>query len=199
MDFIVSFPSGASGRFINSIVTCLVYDLSPVIVYQVNNNSHSWSHESSYAYTASKDIDDLLDSNVYQSLEFNGKFKHHFFWTHAFPDFEQIHKRMPDTKVIVITFDDESFDEIDLNSYVKNALPVRHHWIEPRFKHENVVVPDSMKESVLVVKYSEIFNTNMLATLARFTNTVPNDATVENFHNYVLGQRKFYIDNKTKK
>jgi hypothetical protein len=199
MDFITSFPSGASGRFINSIVTCLVYDLSPVMTYQTTNAAHDWSHESSYAYTASPEVDDLLESSVYQSLQFTGEWKHHFFWTHAYPDFEQIHHRLPDTKIILITFDDDSMAEIDANSYYKNALPKRHYWVDPRFKHDNVIVPENIKHNVLLIRYADIFDTNMLDTLAKFTNTIPNEATKQNFQNYVDGQRKFAVDVKTKK
>jgi hypothetical protein len=198
MDYIVSFPSGASGRFINSIVTCLVYDLAPVMVYQTNNNSHDWSHESSYAYTASKDVDDLLDSNVYQTLEFSGTYPHHFFWTHAFPDFEQIHKRLPNTKVILITFNDSSMNEIDANSYYKNSLPKRHYYVDHNFRHDNVIVPDNMTDKVLVIEYSTIFSTDMLETLAKFTNTTPNETIKQNFKNYVNGQRQFLIDINTR-
>jgi hypothetical protein len=90
-------------------------------------------------------------------------------------------------------------NEIDANSFYKNALPKRHYWVDPKFKHENVVVPDTMKDTVLVIPYSNIFNVNMLYVLAEFTGKVPNEATKQNFQNYIEGQRKFAIDTKTQK
>lgn len=193
MDFIVAFPSGASGRFITSIITWLLYDIKTVITYHTYNSAHNLGHES-MSWKSDSSISDLLDNRVYQSLEFTGTAPHRIFWTHAFPDFKIIKQRLPDTKVVVITYSENDVDEITINSKYKNDLPFIHD-IDHSFRHNDGLSNDS----VLVIPYRDIFTTDMLTTISKFIGIMPNEATKTNFKNYVNGQRQFLIDIKTQK
>ena len=188
MDFIVSFPSGASGRFITSIITWLLYDIKTVITYHTYNSAHNLGHES-MSWTSDKNVSDLLDSRVYQSLEFTGNMPHRIFWTHAFPDFEVIRQRMSNVKIVVITFTDTDIPEISINSKYKNDLPYIPS-LDYSFKHDDKL----SNESVLVIPYRDIFTTDMLTTISKFVGIEPNESTTENFKNYIEGQQKFLVD-----
>lgn len=193
MDFIVSFPSGASGRFITSIITWLLYDIQTVITYHTYNSAHNLGHES-MSWTSDKNVSDLLDSRVYQTLEFTGNMPHRIFWTHAYPDFDIIQQRIPNTKVILITYTDDDVYEISINSKYKNELEHIHE-IDKSFKHKD----NLGNNNVLVIPYRDIFTTNILDTISKFVGIEPNTATKQNFNNYIEGQRKFLVDINTQK
>jgi hypothetical protein len=193
MDLIVAFPSGASGRFITSIITWLLYDIQTSVTYHTHNSVHNLGHESANSWIADKTVSDLHDSKVYETLEFVGSLPHRIFWTHAFPDINVIHSRLPNAKIVIITFTESDIEEISVNSKYKNDLPFPPE-IDHKFNRNNV----HTAHNTLIIPYREILNIRTLSVLANFIGKQSNHIVAHNYQTYIDGQSQFLFALKSK-
>lgn len=141
--YIVSFEAGTSGRFICSIVWNLINDFDIDYSFTDRNSAHlsgPWV-DTVEAPGLELSISDMVNHpDVYSIIEYTDKnvrkynpYSSGLLQTHIYPDFDIIRNRLPNTKIILITFDEDDLLEILLNVIYKNLFdPVLvEGWIKP--------------------------------------------------------------------
>ena len=141
--YIVSFEAGTSGRFICSIVWNLINDFDIDYSFTDRNSAHlsgPWV-DTVEAPGLELSISDMVNHpDVYSIIEYTDKnvrkynpYSSGLLQTHIYPDFDIIRNRLPNTKIILITFEEDDILEILLNVIYKNLFdPVLvEGWIKP--------------------------------------------------------------------
>jgi hypothetical protein len=141
--YIVSFEAGTSGRFICSIVWNLINDFDIDYSFTDRNSAHlsgPWV-DTVDAPGLELSISDIVNHpDVYSIIEYTDKnvreynpYSSGLLQTHTYPDYDIIRSRLPDAKIILITFDENDLLEILLNVIYKNLFdPVLvQGWIKP--------------------------------------------------------------------
>lgn len=120
--YIVAFKAGSSGRFVANLVWNLLTGTEYEYKLSEFNSTHHFS-----PYATSFDISKVPignrlhnDSNIYRYFNFTDS--PGLITTHAFPDFDIINERYPNTKIIVISYDTSNVTEITGNSLLKNGF-----------------------------------------------------------------------------
>jgi hypothetical protein len=135
-NYVVTFRSGTSGRFIANIIWMLIHNLPTDLKFTDVNSAHDhnpWCGTWKYINGAHNKPD------VYKIWEFvapdNG-----LFISHTYPDFNVINERMPDLRSIIITYSKDDLLEIATNHIHKHIIPdyrdlVTHNDKEIFFQH----------------------------------------------------------------
>lgn len=119
--FVVSFFTGTSGRFISQLVyntICLDNKIENITNF---NSVHFNSFKTSYTCEAIS----RFDENIYSSFSFNNETG--VFIAHKcleLNDFTILHKRYPNIKFIIISFEEADLPEIVGNIFYKNGFIV---------------------------------------------------------------------------
>lgn len=120
--YIVSFKSGSSGRFIANLIWSLITDSKYEYILSDFNSTHNFS-----PYATSFDLSDVppgdrLYSNPETYKYFNFTRNPGVITLHAYPDFQVIGERFPDAKIVIVSYSNADLPEITGNSLLKNGL-----------------------------------------------------------------------------
>ena len=119
--YIVAFKAGSSGRFVANLLWGFVQSNN----YEYNLSEFNSTHDFS-PYALSFYISGLTDSRPFNNSEI---YKHLNFNSypgvatlHAYPDFDIIKSRLPNTKIVIVSFTKRDIPEIAGNSLLKNGF-----------------------------------------------------------------------------
>ena len=178
--YIISFYPGTSGRFVRYVLYSLLTGSEIDLELTDVNSSHNFNE-----YTGVS-ISDPNIRNIYDVFTFDE-------WapittpkilaTHAYPEINVINKRVPDSKIILITFDRSDLLEIFGNIVYKNLFndptgPINHtnllrYW---NLVNDKPMVPiqllsdDELREGIKKIVYS--LHCVMTRNSARFMDDV---------------------------
>jgi len=124
--YVVSFRGGTSGRFISNLLWMMVHDTPFELTFTKENSAHDHSPwcrtwgDHGYRYN---------DVDVYDFWSFTIPEKG-ILATHTYPDFDTIRKRMPGSRIILITFNKDDLLEIVTNMIYKNYIEQVRNFIK---------------------------------------------------------------------
>jgi hypothetical protein len=137
--YIISFTNGSSGRFVKYILYSLLTDYKEEMRITKENSAHLENFytgaEASHLIETNLDKQKNFDTGksnketIYSFLEFDSDVPAgvpKIFQTHAYPEFEIIQKRLPDTKLILINLEEDDWLEAVGNCVYKNAIALLH-------------------------------------------------------------------------
>lgn len=206
MDYIISFPAGASGRFVNLLLTVSLYDIQQDVTFNEYNFAHDTiiNHPSDKVWKVNENVNNLQDSLVFTSLQFTSDLPNRMFWTHAFPLLTVI----DDRKTIIISYEQDDELEIITNAVYKNLAPPNaipseqykyimdvygyYHRKMQKFQHDRIVIPTTLQNNFLVLPYKKLLTPNGLDCLLDFANATKTSNTV-NIHRKYLNNRLRFI------
>lgn len=171
----LSFHAGTSGRFLTTVLWYMMNHIDEVIPFSENNSAHvirPWEGQNTYRLSSW----DCNAKDVYKDIEWINP---GIIATHTYPDFEELqhNPNLANVKVILILVDEDDYEEVAHNCFVKNSE------LEPqypedtllhRFKRQNELklkdqfswmynytdaslIPESLKDRILIVKYKELY------------------------------------------
>lgn len=119
---IVSFVAGTSGRFISNIIYQLLIDSTDKLTWSDEGSAHSnnmfmssWNLQNCVVTT---DENLLFNTNdFYENFMFDST---GVAYSHLFPNFDLLRRRLPDTKIVIISFSLDDKIEISFNNAIKN-------------------------------------------------------------------------------
>lgn len=199
--FIIAFPAGASGRFISAIVYSLIHSSNDPLEWTNVNSAHDFIDNKRVWDTGEFQPKQLLNSSLfYKHFSFKAPGVAH---THCPPDFESLRTRLRDTKLIIISIDDDDLDEIKLNVIQKNPIGINgtgpYIWWassnNPQLKYINYERHNNVPDGVLLLRYKEIFQSFndsyvALEKLKLFTGNMSNSTIDSNYRKYVANREK---------
>ncbi len=122
--YIIAFFPGTSGKLIAQILWRIINDNDETIEFTPENSAHilypwekSWSHPSTTDPNGA-------GQDMYKELTFDPIA---ILATQMYPDFDTIRTRLPNTKIIIISFDEDDLLEIAFNHITKNTMVSKHH------------------------------------------------------------------------
>ena len=191
--YIVSFEAGTSGRFICSIVWNLINNFDIDYSFTDRNSAHlsgPWV-DTVEAPGLELSISDIVNHpDVYSIIEYTDKnvreynpYSSGLLQTHTYPDFDIIRNRLPNTKIILVTFEEDDLLEILLNVIYKNLFdPVLvDGWIKPLLEDKQYFyLYDKIK------KISDEYNTTGLLPNKQYMKYICID--------FCLWYSKFFIE-----
>jgi hypothetical protein len=164
--YIVSFIPGTSGRFISNIMYQLILDKTDKLYWSDKGSAHD-----NNTFMSSWDISECsttIDRNLLlDNIEFykNFKFKDTgVAYSHVFPNFDLLRERLPDTKIVIISFTLDNKTEISFNNVLKNFIPDKDNEFKKMFKSKLNLDADNNIE-----QFKKYTTNYMKATSAKFS------------------------------
>jgi LPS O-antigen subunit length determinant protein (WzzB/FepE family) len=203
---IVSFSPGTSGRFISTISYMLENNLNKEVKWTDNNSAH--------------DIDIEVPINLLtKEILFLNRKSWQVKFTHKYPDFELIKKKIPNCKIIVIGYTEDDITEVIFNQLLKNYNHTDNNLYkvsnmglypfkkmgnfdkDPFLKEKLIFPPEQYKEDILVIMYNDIYKEEnnsfiILEKLSKFLNKPINENILNSYKDYVDGRNRILEENK---
>ena len=129
--YIISFINGSSGRFVKFILYSLLTDYKEEIRMNKENSAHlenfytGGSEAHKFDKGGDHDTGKIVGESIFSLLEFDSdlpKGTPKIFQTHQYPQFDIIQKRLPNTKLIMISVDEDDWIEVVGNTVYKNGI-----------------------------------------------------------------------------
>lgn len=116
--YIISFFPGTSGKLIAQVLWRMINGIDETIHFTPENSAHvSYPWESSWHHPKTSDPN-TAGTDVYKELTFDPIA---ILATQMYPDFDTIKTRLPNTKIIIISIDENDLLEIAFNHITKNT------------------------------------------------------------------------------
>jgi hypothetical protein len=216
---IVSFVPGTSGRFISAISYMLRNNTNENIIWTEDNSAHNFNkYVEYYCDNVPEDLINLYKNQfvnsplIYQYLKLQPR---HIMATHAYPNFELIEEKVPNSKIIIIGYNENNLQEVIFNRIKKNKSKminpkmVNHkslHYLISRKDYQflNIEIPEQYKHNTLVIMYDELYQPYdnsfvALEKLSSFLNKSINESILNNYRLYVDGRNQMLQENNIAK
>jgi hypothetical protein len=199
--YVVSFRGGTSGRFIANLVWMMIQDLPFNLTFTPENSAHehnpwcvTWNSVIGAEHNAKE---------VYHNWRFavpdNG-----LFISHTYPNFKVINERMPDLRVIIITFSKDDLLEVATNMIHKNLLPTFKNFVIHNDKELLFKKVPKKEYDMYYIAYVKMYgkpmrNTPELCSNREFIDTMvylKYDTQLENYRSHEFFEDSGIVVNK---
>ena len=144
---------------------------------------------------------------IYQYLKLKSG---HIMPTHAYPNFELIKEKVPNSKIIIIGYNENNLQEVIFNRIKKNKSKIVNHKSQQilisriDYQFLNIEIPEQYKHNTLVIMYDELYqpyNNSFVALekLSSFLNKSINESILNNYRLYVDGRKQMLQENNIAK
>ena len=122
--YIISFFPGTSGKLIAQVLWRIINGKDETIEFTTENSAHiSYPWEKSWHHPVTTDPNGA-GQDMYKELTVDPIA---ILATQMYPDFDTIRTRLPNTKIIIISFDEADLIEIAFNHITKNTMVSKYY------------------------------------------------------------------------
>ena len=149
--YIISFFTGTSGKLIAQVLWRMINDLDEEILFTPENSAHvSYPWENSWKHPVTNDPN-LAGPNMFDELSFSDR---GILATQMYPKFDVIRTRLPNTKLIIISVEEEDLPEIAFNHITKNTMVSKHH--HGKLESKGYILNDDLWKQLIIERQIDL-------------------------------------------